>query len=162
MAENETPGVVRQFLIRTIYLKDVSFETPNSPEIFRKDWKPESQLQFDIKVKPLGEDTYEVVLALTVTSKLEEQTAYLIEVHQAGIVTIQGLEEAELEPLFYVYCPGLLYPYAREAANNLVAKGGFPQLVLQHVNFDQIYAQKLAERDKQQVATPPPPPETTH
>ncbi|MBB1125315.1 protein-export chaperone SecB [Thiospirillum jenense] len=140
---DQAPTGERQFLVRTIYTKDLSFESPNAPEIFRDEWKPDSTLQFDIKLQQLAEHTHEVVLTLTTTAKLGEKTAFLIEVQQAGIVTIGGFTEAELGQLFYVYCPSILYPYARQTVMDLVAKGGFPPLVLQHVAFDQIYAQKL-------------------
>lgn len=142
---DQTPTGERQFLVRTIYTKDLSFESPNAPEIFRDEWKPDSTLQFDIKLQQLAEHTHEVVLTLTTSAKIGEKTAFLIEVQQAGIVTIGGFTEAELGQLFYVYCPSILFPYARQTVTDLVAKGGFPPLVLQHVAFDQIYAQKMNE-----------------
>jgi preprotein translocase subunit SecB len=136
----------RQFALRSIYVKDLSFESPNAPEIFRGEWKPETSLHLDIKVKQLAEETQEIVLTVTVSAKIEDKTAYLIEVQQAGIVSASGFEQQELGPLFYVYCPSILFPYARQAVTDLVTKGGFPHLVLQHINFDSIYAQKLAEQ----------------
>jgi preprotein translocase subunit SecB len=146
MSEPEQTAAERQFMLRSIYVKDLSFESPNVPSIFREEWKPETSLHLDIKLDKLTEDTHEVVLTVTVTSKLGDKTAYLVEVVQAGIVSISGFEQQELGPLFYVYCPSILFPYARQAVSDLVAKGGFPHLVLQHVNFDSIYAQKLAEQ----------------
>ena len=136
----------RQFTLRSVYVKDLSFESPNAPEIFRGEWKPETALHLDIKVNPLAEDTHEITLTITVTTKVADKTAYLIEVQQAGIVSISGFQQQEQGPLFYVYCPSILFPYARQAVSDLVAKGGFPHLVLQHINFDSIYAQKLAEQ----------------
>jgi preprotein translocase subunit SecB len=150
MAENQTPQGERQFALRSIYVKDMSFEAPNSPEIFRLEWKPETSLQLDIKIAALTEDTHEITLTVTVTTKVGDQTAYLIEVQQAGIITAQGFGQEELGPLFYIYCPSLLFPYARQAVSDLVFKGGFPHLVLQHVSFDAIYAQKQAEQAAQQ------------
>jgi preprotein translocase subunit SecB len=138
----------RQFALRSIYVKDLSFESPNAPEIFRGEWKPETSLHLDIKVKQLAEDTQEIVLTVTVSAKIEDKTAYLIEVQQAGIISASGFEQQELGPLYYIYCPSILFPYARQAVTDLVAKGGFPNLVLQHINFDSIYAQKLAEQAK--------------
>ncbi|MBK5971063.1 MULTISPECIES: protein-export chaperone SecB [Thiorhodovibrio] len=158
MAEKDTPEQApnaapeqqqaqdHQVLIRTIYTKDLSYEGPNVPEIFRDEWKPEVALQFDIKVNPLVEDTFEVVLTLTVTVKVGEKTAYLVELQQAGILSVKGFKEEELAPLFYVYAPSVLFPYARQTVTDLVAKGGFPHLVLQHIHFDQVYAQKVAEQ----------------
>jgi preprotein translocase subunit SecB len=163
MAENQQPPGDRQFALRSIYVKDLSFEAPNSPTIFRQEWKPETSLHLDIKLSALSEDTHEVVLTVTVTTKVGEQTAYLIEIQQAGIVTVSGFAQEELGPLFYIYCPSLLFPYARQAVSDLVFKGGFPHLVLQHVSFDAIYAQKQAEQAEQAKggdgAEPPP---TTH
>jgi preprotein translocase subunit SecB len=157
MSEPEQKVAERQFMLRSIYVKDLSFESPNAPSIFREEWKPETSLHLDIKLEKLAEDTHEIVLTVTVTAKTGEQTAYLAEVVQAGIVSIHGFEQQELGPLFYVYCPSILFPYARQAVTDLVAKGGFPHLVLQHVNFDSIYAQKLAEQAKTDGAPP-----TTH
>lgn len=149
MAENQQQQGERQFALRSIYIKDLSYEAPNAPEIFRQEWKPETSLHLDIKLTALNEDTHEIVLTVTVTTKVGEQTAYLIEIQQAGIVSIAGFAQEELGPLFYVYCPSLLFPYARQAVSDLVVKGGFPHLVLQHVSFDSIYAQKQAEQAAQ-------------
>lgn len=151
MAENQTQEQAPQVLIRTIYTKDLSYEAPNAPAIFREEWKPEVALGFDIKINPLAEDTFEVVLTLTVTVTLAEKTAYLVELQQACILSVKGFQQQELAPLFYVYAPSLLFPYARQTITDLVSRGGFPQLILQHIHFDQVYAQKLAE---QQQAAP--------
>ena len=142
-------GGERQFALRTIYVKDLSFESPNAPEVFQGEWKPETSLHMDIKVNQLDGQTHEIVLTITVTAKAGDKTAYLVEIQQAGIVAAQGFEQQEYGPLFYVYCPSILFPYARQAVTDVVAKGGFPQLVLQHINFDAIYAQKVAEKQQQ-------------
>lgn len=146
MSETEQPAAERQFALRSIYVKDLSFESPNAPSIFQGEWTPETALHLDIKLAQLAEDTHEVTLTVTVTATVGEKTAYLVEVQQAGIISISGFDAPELGPLFYVYCPSILFPYARQAVTDMVAKGGFPHLVLQHVGFDGIYAQKLAER----------------
>ncbi|MBK1717439.1 protein-export chaperone SecB [Thiocystis violacea] len=148
MAE-EQQNSERQFSVQRVYTKDVSFESPNAPEIFRGDWKPRHELNLNTKINQLEEHVYEVVLSVTVTAKVEEKTAFLVEVHQAGIFTEQGFSEAELGPLLGAYCPTLLFPYAREVVSDLVVKGSFPQLVLQHVNFDVLFAQH-----QQQAAGP--------
>lgn len=152
MAETQQQPGERQFALRSIYIKDLSYEAPNTPEIFRQEWKPETSLHLDIKLAKLAEDTHEIVLTVTVTTKIGEQTAYLIELQQAGIVSVAGFGPEEMGPLFYVYCPSLLFPYARQAVSDLVVKGGFPHLVLQHVSFDAIYAQKQAEQAAQDQA----------
>jgi preprotein translocase subunit SecB len=162
MAEDTQPqdGGERQFALRTVYLKDMSFESPSAPSIFRGEWKPETSLHLDIKVNQLDEQTHEIVLTVTITTKADDKTAYLVEVQQAGIVSAHGFEQQEYGPLFYVYCPSILFPYARQAVTDVVAKGGFPQLVLQHINFDAIYAQKLAEKQQSGEGDAEPP--TTH
>lgn len=154
MSETAQPADDRQFALRNIYVKDLSFESPNAPAIFQGQWTPETSLHLDIKLAQLAEDTHEITLTVTVSAKVGDKTAYIAEVHQAGIISIAGFDKQELGPLFYVYCPSILFPYARQAITDLVAKGGFPHLVLQHVGFDAIYAQKLAEHAG--AETPPP------
>ena len=157
MAEANTDAQEqRQFALQRIYTKDISFETPNSPDIFQKEWKPQSSLNLATEVRPLAEGVWEVVLSVTVTTKLEEQTAYLAEVKQAAIVSASGLSQAELGPLLGAYAPNQIFPYAREVVSDLVTKGSFPQMVLTPVNFDAIYAQhqqQLAEKAKKQGET---------
>jgi len=139
----------RQFALQRVYTKDISFETPNSPDIFQKEWKPQSSLNLGTEVRPLSEGVWEVVLSVTVTTKLEDQTAYLAEVKQAAIVSARGFTQPELGPLLGAYAPSQLFPYAREVVSDLVTKGSFPQMLLTPVNFDAIYAQhqqQLAEK----------------
>ncbi len=143
-----------QFAIQRIYTKDISFETPNSPEIFQKDWKPEIQLDLDTKSNKLGEDTYEVVLSVTVTATVEGQTAFLAEVQQAGIFTIGNLPEAQLAHTIGAYCPTTLFPYARESVANLVNRGSFPQINLAPVNFEALFASYVQQRAAQAEQAP--------
>lgn len=131
----------RQFQIQKIYIKDVSVETPNSPQIFQQEWKPEVNVQLGNTAKKLADTVHEVTVSVTVTAKLGDKTAYLVEVHQAGIFTIANLSDEEIGPLVGSYCPSLLFPYVREAISDLVIKAGFPQMLLAPVNFDMIYAQ---------------------
>jgi preprotein translocase subunit SecB len=154
MAENEQPQGERQFAVQRIYVKDISFESPNAPAIFRGEWRPQHELNLNTKVNRVGEDAFEVVLSVTVTAKSGEQTAFIVEVHQAGFFAVKGFAEQELGPLLGAYCPNLLFPYAREAVTDLVAKGGFPQLVLQPVNFDALFAQHQQKMAEQAGATP--------
>ena len=146
-----------QFAIQRVYTKDISFETPNSPAIFQKDWKPELKLDLDTRSSKLSEDTYEVVLALTVTATVEGQTAFLAEVQQAGIFTIGNLPEAQLAHTIGAFCPTTLFPYARESVANLVSRGSFPQINLAPVNFEALFAsyvqQKAQEAQTAQVPT---------
>lgn len=151
MAEQDNPQAGKQFSIQKIYTKDMSFETPNSPAIFTQDWRPEINLELNSHTAKIGEGVHEVVLSLTVTAKLGGNTAYLAEVQQAGIFTMQGFDDAELAPTLGAFCPGALYPYAREAISDLVARGGFPQLVLAPINFDALYAQQIQKLQAQVV-----------
>ncbi len=130
-----------RFQIQKIYTRDVSVETPNSPQIFQGEWKPDVNIQLGNSAKKIGDHVHEVITTVTVTTKLDDKTAYLIEVQQAGIFTIEGFADEELGQMVGSYCPNILFPYAREAISDLIAKAGFPQLLLAPVNFDAIYAQ---------------------
>jgi len=138
----------REFALQRIYVKDLSFETPNSPVIFTEEWKPESNLNLNSNVTKLGNNAYEVVLTVTVTTKVGDKTAFLVEVQQAGIFIIKGFAENELGHMLGAYCPNILFPYTREVVSDLVTKGGFPQLLLTPVNFDALYAQHMQEQQK--------------
>ena len=133
-----------EFHIQRIYIKDVSFETPNTPAIFQKEWQPEVKLDMDTKTAVLSQDIYEVVLTLTVTCTLGEETAFLCEVKQAGIFTASNLEAQQLAHCLGSYCPNILFPYARETIAGLVSKGSFPQLNLAPVNFDALFSAHMA------------------
>jgi len=155
MSENQAPNQdTREFALQRIYIKDVSFETPNSPTIFTEEWKPESNLNLNSGVNKLADDTYEVILTVTVTTKVGDKTAFLVEVQQAGIFHIKGFPESEMGPMMNAYCPNVLFPYAREVVSDLVSKGSFPQLLLTPVNFDALYAQHLQEQQAAGEGTP--------
>lgn len=148
-----------QFAIQRVYTKDISFETPNSPAIFQKEWKPELQLDLDTRSAKLSDDTYEVILALTVTATVEGQTAFLAEVQQAGVFTIGNLPEAQLAHTIGAFCPTTLFPYARESVANLVNRGSFPQINLAPVNFDALFA-SYVQKAKEKAAQAPASAET--
>lgn len=159
MAENAQQSE-KQFVVHRIYTKDLSYESPNAPDIFRQEWQPQHELNLNTKVNKLGDDNFEVVLSVTVTTKLGDKTAVIVEVHQAGVFAVQGFSEPELGPLLGAYCPNLLFPYAREVVSDLVTKGSFPQLVLQPVNFDALFAQhqqQMAEQSKGEPESGPAP-----
>jgi len=139
-----------EFVIQKIYCKDLSFETPNSPDVFRHQWQPEVNLQVSNAAATLAENVHEIVLSLTVTAKLEDKTAYLVEVQQAGIFTLKGYNQQEMGAMVGAFCPNILFPYARETISDLVARGGFPQLLLAPVNFDLLYQQHLQQQAQQQ------------
>ena len=146
---NEAAQQSPEFAIQRIYTKDVSFETPNSPAVFQLDWKPEIQLDLDTRSTKLAENTYEVVLSVTVTATVEDKTAFLAEVQQAGIFTIGNLPEAQLAHTIGAFCPTTLFPYARETVASLVNRGSFPQFNLSPVNFEGLYASYVQQRATQ-------------
>ena len=135
----------QEFVIQKIYVKDTSFEAPNTPDIFSEKWEPQINLELNTAGKSISDDTHEVVLTLTVSAKLGEKTAYLIEVQQAGVFSMRGLDNRELSHALGSYCPNILFPYAREVISDLVSKGGFSQLLLSPVNFDALYAQHMQQ-----------------
>ncbi len=137
-----------QFALQTIYVKDVSFETPNSPAIFSMEWKPEVNMQLSSEARNLQNKMTEVVLTITVTTKLEDKTAYLVEVNVAGIFVLDGIPADMMERVVSTACPNMLFPFARELVCNLVTRGGFPQLILAPVNFDALYKQQKQEDSK--------------
>lgn len=144
--ETEQAGV--QFEIRKIYLKDASLESPQSPNIFLKlDNSPNIDISIDITENKLPETGYyDIVLTVTVNAKLEDETAFLCEVHQGGVFSISGLPDEELPLALNIACPNVLLPFAREAISDLVTKAGFPQLLLSPVNFEALFHQKLSEQ----------------
>ena len=158
MAENEgatAPKEEQIFRIQRVYLKDVSFESPLTPQVFvdTAPWKPEVQVHLNTDRQDLDNGLYEVVLTLTVTVKSGENTAYIAEIKQAGLFTLKGFKEPSLGGMLFSFCPNILFPFAREAVANLAMKGGFPQLMLDPVNFDALYAQHL-EKSKQNAPAP--------
>jgi len=138
-----------QFQLQKIYMKDVSFELPNAPQIFQDDGQVEIKMNLAQRVENLADGVHEVVLTVTVTANLGEKTAYLAEVQQAGIFAISGLNEQATHAAVNTLCPHTLFPYARRVITGMVADGGFPPLVLQPINFDQIYAQRMQEAKAQ-------------
>jgi preprotein translocase subunit SecB len=129
-----------------IYLKDVSFESPHSPGIFTQGWKPNLEVEIDSHSSQIAEDTFDVVLKITATVTVERNTAFLTEVHQAGIFVLKGFDPDKLQRLQHVFCLTTLYPYASAALSDLVAKGGFPSLMLPPMNFAAIYDQRLQQQ----------------
>ena len=147
MAEEQ--AAEKRLTIGKIYLKDFSFESPQSPGVFRQDdWKPKTDLNLRSSHTALGDDQHEVVLTITVEAKTEDNTFFLVELAQAGLFEMAGYEGEELGAIIGSFCPNILFPYARETIASLIQKGGFPEFVLQPINFDALYLQS-----KQQQAT---------
>lgn len=134
------------FIIQRIYSKNVSFETNNAPAVFQQQWNPELMLDLTNNHTKLDDTVYEVVLSVTATVKNNNETAFLVEIQQAGIFTIEGAAAEQLDHLLGSFCPSILFPYAREAISTEVTRGSFPQLVLSPINFDALYMQQLQEK----------------
>ncbi len=149
MQENTQP----QFEIQRIFVKDVSFESPNTPHTFTEEWKPEVSLNLETKSNRIQENLHEVVLSITATVNTGKKTAFLIEVQQAGVFMLSGFPTDQLQHMLGSFCPNILFPYAREVVSDLVVRAGFPQLILAPVNFDALYAQHLQQQsDGKQTA----------
>jgi preprotein translocase subunit SecB len=144
--QNNGPAGQPQLMLQKIYVKDVSFEAPNAPQIFQEIGEiseaPQVQLNLTQRATGLGNDMYEVVLSLTLTCTVNDRTAYLAEVHQAGLFGIAGFTEADHAGIIGSYCPNLLFPYARQVISALVQEGGFPPFLLQPINFEALYAEQ--------------------
>ena len=132
-----------QFEIQKIYVKNISLETPNTPQVFREQWKPSVQMDIANSVDDLGENLYEVTLSVTATVSDADgdKTIYLVEVQQAGIFLITDLPREIIGRTIATVCPNILFPFAREMVSDLVTRAGFPQLLLAPVNFDALYLQ---------------------
>jgi preprotein translocase subunit SecB len=136
-----------QLSLQKIYTKDVSFEAPAAPQIFQSSsGQPNVELNLSQRVTQLGETAYEVVLSVTATCKIEDKTAYLAEVHQAGIFGLAGFDPQGRDAVLQTYCPNVLFPYARQIVSDLVQAGGFPPFFLQPINFDALYAEQQRRR----------------
>ena len=140
---------LRQFIIQRIYTKDLSFESPLSPQVFIGDWKPEINVGIQSQINQLGSDNVEVVLTINVEAKQEENTAFMAEVQQAAIFMVKDFSDEEMGPLLGIGAPNALFPYAREVITDLISRGSFPQFVLQPVNFEAMYAQQRQARAAQ-------------
>jgi preprotein translocase subunit SecB len=133
-----------QVNIQRLYIKDCSFESPLSPRIFTRAWKPNVKVDLNNAVNKLDDENIEVVLTISVTAELEGETGFLVEVQQAGLFLIKGLTEEQFGQAVNIMAPTTLFPYLREAVDALVIKGGFPAVGLQPVNFEAVYQKKMA------------------
>ncbi|MDG0996548.1 MAG: protein-export chaperone SecB [Gammaproteobacteria bacterium] len=134
-----------QFDIQKIFVRDMSFESPQAPAIFTEQWQPSTDVNLSSRFDELADDHYLVDLKVQITAKQNDKVSFLIEVVQSGIFLIKGFEKKQQEQLLNSYCPNTLFPFLREVISESVTKGGFPPLVLAPVNFDALYAQKLAQ-----------------
>lgn len=162
MSENENPVENTQdqaaqeqpqagFAMDKVYVKDLSFESPNSPVIFTKQWQPKVKMDLNTKHTVLDQDVHEVAVTITLTVKVEDMTAFIVEVQQAGIFRITGLEGLQYHHAVGAVCPNLIFPYLRETIDSTVVKGGFQPVMLAPVNFDAMFAQALQKKQQQEA-----------
>jgi preprotein translocase subunit SecB len=145
------------FGIQKIYLKDMSLEIPNAPQVFLERESPQVEVNIHNEARPLGQEgLFEVVLTVTVTAKLKDKTVFLVEAAQAGIFEILNVPPQDLEAVLGIVCPTTLLPYAREAVASVVMRAGFPPVVLQHMSFETIYQQRQEQLRQRPEAGPPP------
>lgn len=157
MAEEQAAAqdqqVQQQFVMQRIYNKDISFESPGTPDVFRKQWQPKVNVDLNTKSNSMTEEGHhEVVLSVTLTAKVDDETAFLVEVQQAGIFLITGFTEEQMRRVLATAAPNILFPYARENIDSLVVKGGFPPVMLAPVNFDALFEQALRQQAEQAAA----------
>jgi preprotein translocase subunit SecB len=134
------------FQIEKLYVKDVSLEIPGAPQVFLQAQSPQLEIQVRNESAQFAEGLFEVVITVTVTARVGDKTQFLAEAAQAGIFSMRNVPQADLEPLLAVACPTILYPYVREAISDLVARGGFPPVLLAPVSFEALYAQRLQQQ----------------
>lgn len=167
MAEEEaattgsTEQAQQQFTLQRIFLKDLSFESPGAPKVFTDEWKPSMNVDLNTRSGVISGDNYEVVLTVTITTKINEETVYLIEVQQAGIFLVRGIAGEGLRRLLATVCPSTLFPYARETIDSVVSRGTFPAVMLAPVNFDALFQQALRQAEAE-AAAPTGKDPTTH
>lgn len=162
MAENDTQAAATteasstepRFAVQRLYVKDASFEAPDSPESFRRAYNPQINFNINSRSKKIDEGFFEVVLRLTADVKQEEKTVFLVEVQQAGVFEIANMTDERLEQVLSITCPSILFPYGREAIDSLVIKGSFPALMLAPINFESVYAQAKQNQAAQVAETP--------
>ena len=148
----------QDFAIRMVYLKDSSFESPNTPAVFQEKIQPKFEINVHSNVQQVQENQHEVVLTISITSKADEKVIFLSEVQQAGLFDSTGFSQQQLHQILGTFAPTQLFPYAREAVNSLINKGGFPSVVLQPINFEALYVQHVQQLAAQQAAQNQSPP----
>lgn len=139
------------FSIEKLFVKDISLEIPNSPQVFLEREAPTVDIQLHHNSTRVDDGVYQTVLTVTVTAKAKDKTLFLVEVGQAGVFVVRNIPPAELDPVLGIACPNILFPYAREAVSDITVRAGFPPVVLSPVNFEAIYQQAVQQ---QQPAAP--------
>lgn len=149
---DEKEQAEKRLSIGKIYVKDFSFESPQAPDVFRQpDWKPKTDLNLRSSHTAVEGEQHEIVLTVTVEAKADDKTYFLLELQQAGLFEIAGYEGEEFGAIIGSFCPNVLFPFAREAIASIVQKGGFPEFILQPINFDALYMQSKQQQAAQQA-----------
>lgn len=149
--QNEQPKMP-EVGIQRVYVKDLSFEAPHTPHVFKEIWTPQLNLELNIETKPLEEEfLYEVTLQVSIHVKNGDTQAFLVDVKQAGIFRVVGANPDQLDHILRSFCPQMLYPYAREVVSDLASRGSFPQLLLAPISFDNLYLQEKAARAEKEA-----------
>ncbi|WP_269533528.1 protein-export chaperone SecB [Chitinimonas sp. BJYL2] len=141
------------FSIEKLFIKDLSLEVPNAPQVYLEQVQPEVDMQLHTEAQQIDEGYYEHVLTVTVTAKNGDKTVFLAEVAQGGVFQIRNIPAEDMDPIFGVACPNILFPYVREVISDMVTRAGFPPVILSPINFEQIYLQRLAQQQQQQSAS---------
>lgn len=147
----------QRFGVQRVYVKDVSFEAPDTPDVFRRQYQPQVNFSINNRSNRIDDGVFEVVLRLTADVKQDDKTVFLVEVQQAGIFEIRGFEGEQLEQVLTIACPNVLFPYGREAIDALVTRGSFPALLLAPINFESIYQQAKLQQAQQKAQQPAAP-----
>ena len=145
-AESQAQPQAASFTVEKLYVKDLSFEAPNAPQVFNEQGQPDLQMKLNQKVQRLAENAFEVSLGITLTCTLNDKTAYLAEVEQAGVFGLGGMDDQMLDAMLGIQCPNILYPYASATIGQLITSGGFPPFPMQPINFEALYAETLRQR----------------
>ncbi|HZQ72535.1 MAG TPA: protein-export chaperone SecB [Burkholderiales bacterium] len=143
------PGEQPAFQIEKIYVKDLSLESPNAPQVFLQPVQPQLEVQLASDASAVAENYYEVTVTATVTARAGERTLFLAEAVQAGIFSLRNFPKDQLDPLLGIACPNILYPYLRETLSDVVARAGFPPVMLSPVSFEAIYMQRMQQQAQQ-------------
>ena len=142
------------FSIEKLYVKDISLEIPNAPQVFLEREAPQVDIQLHHESQPVEDGVYQTLLTVTVTAKAKDKTLFLVEVGQAGIFVIRNVPPEDLDPILGIACPNILYPYVREVVSDIVTRSGFPPVVINPVNFEALYAAQKQAQAEQQAAQP--------
>ncbi len=149
--EEAAQGSQAGFGIEKLYVKDASIEVPNAPQVYTNRTAPQVSVELANSASKLDDGVFEVSIKVTVTAKIEESTAFLVEVTQAGIFGIRGVPDENMEMILAITCPNILFPYAREAVSDMVTRAGFMPILLNPINFEALYAQQKMEENKTQA-----------